>query len=332
MAPIPGDNPAGESVPFEVRDKLDEYRKEIDPTLFAEDDPMRPTEMKKADWPAIIRLTTETLSKTSKDLLTAARLTEALTKQQGFAGLRDGLHLFGLLIEQCWDRLNPPIETPDDVERRAGPFNWLDDPDRGARFPNAVRGVPMVAGEGGQYGWIEWKQSQDGKGAVSREDFDKAILATPAERCETTVQDLNQCFEELNHLTQILAAKMGPAAPALTGLRQALDECRMLGQQILKMKVPAGGEALASVAGGKVAPAVKAAGSRAEAYRQLEQAAAVLQQLEPHSPIPYLVQRAIKLGSMPFPMLIRELVREPGVLTELNRELGIKEESKEAAG
>jgi type VI secretion system protein ImpA len=60
-------------------------------------------------------------------------------------------------------------------------------------------------------------------------------------------------------------------------------------------------------------------------YQQLAEAAARLQQLEPHSPIPYLVQRAVELGALPFPELIRALIREPNVLSELNRELGIQE-------
>jgi len=48
--------------------------------------------------------------------------------------------------------------------------------------------------------------------------------------------------------------------------------------------------------------------------------------LEPHSPIPYLVQRAVELGAMPFPQLMRALIRDANTLTELSRELGIKSE------
>ena len=68
------------------------------------------------------------------------------------------------------------------------------------------------------------------------------------------------------------------------------------------------------------------AGSREQAYRQLAQAAAVLRQLEPHSPIPYLIQRAVELGNLPFPQLMRALIREATVVEQLNRELGIHEE------
>ena len=75
-------------------------------------------------------------------LLIAARLTKALVKVHGFAGLRNGLHLFRLLAEQGWDRLLPAIEEEDDLEVRAARFNWLDDKDRGARFPGRCTWFP----------------------------------------------------------------------------------------------------------------------------------------------------------------------------------------------
>src|SRR5262249_2356399 len=108
IKPIPGDNPAGAPVPYDIKEKLEEMRKEIDPESFAPDEPGRPEQPKKADWGGIRRLAIDVLVHRSKDLLVAARLTEALLKVCGFGGLRDGLCLLKLLLEQCWDRLNPP--------------------------------------------------------------------------------------------------------------------------------------------------------------------------------------------------------------------------------
>jgi predicted component of type VI protein secretion system len=139
-----------------------------------------------------------------------------------------------------------------------------------------------------------------------------------------------QSREELHKLAESLAAKMGGAAPGLGSMRQAVEDCHTLMQQIVARQRPA---SLPPDAAGAGTPGVQAragAGptvvtSRADAYRLLEQAAAVLREIEPHSPIPYLVQRAIRLGAMPFPQLIRELIREANVVAELNRELGIQE-------
>jgi type VI secretion system protein ImpA len=336
-APVPGDNPAGDSMPFDIREKLDELRKEEDPDSYAPDDPMRPEQFRKADWPAIVRISSETLEKKSKDLLTAARLTEALVKLHGFAGLRDGLKLMHTLVDQAWDRLYPAIETEDDMELRAGPFNWLDDPDRGSRFPSTLRTVPFLDGEDGEhYSWVDWKLSQDGKGKVTREQFDKAIHLTDIEKCQANLEDLNAASQELQGLVQSLNQKMAGASPGLTGLRQALEECRTLVKQINKMRAPAGGDEEGGGAdgtgGGGGGGGGRRVGSREEAYRQLAQAAAVLQQLEPHSPIPYLIQRAVALGALPFPQMIKALIREPNVLAELARELGIKEEEAPPAG
>jgi type VI secretion system protein ImpA len=330
LAPVPGDEPAGGSIPFEVRQELEDARKEVNPEDFPADDPMRPENPKKADWPGIIRLAQQTLTETSKDLLVAARLTEALTKQQGFAGLRDGLRLMRRLVEDCWDRINPAVEDGD-LEARAAPFHWIDDADKGARFPTALRTVPLVVGATGAYGWYEWRQSQDGKGTVSRDDFEKAATATPRDYCQTVIEDLTECYQEILQLGQILGQRMGSDAPGLLSLRQALDECLSLEKQILQRKggpeVGPSENGEAAAGDGATQQARRAATSREEAYRQLADAAATLQRLEPHSPIPYLVQRAVELGALPFPQLIRALIREPNVLAELSRELGIKDEA-----
>ncbi len=328
LAPIPGELPAGAyPIPFEARSKLDEARTEVLPDP---DDPMAP-EPKKADWPTAIKAAQQVLKETSKDLLTAARLTEALTKQHGFAGLRDGLRLMRELVEQCWDRVNPPIEDGD-VEVRAGPFYWLDDPDKGARFPTSLRRVPLLTGPERTYSWLDWRNSQDGKGDVTREEFEKAAVAASYEQCEAIANVAEEAVAEAGKLAQSLGQKMGHAAPGLTGLRQTLDECRRLARQVLDRKpkpvaedAVAGATAAPTAGGGRGPSMGQPARTRAEVYRQLAQAAEVLRQLEPHSPIPYLIERAVSLGNLSFPDLIRVLVRDATVLGELNREFGIEE-------
>jgi type VI secretion system protein ImpA len=333
LAPIPSDHPAGDSVPFAVREQLEEFRREIDPSDFAPDDPLRPESAQKANWAGVVHLAQDTLTETSKDLLVAARLTEALVVQHGFPGLRDGLRLLRQLVADCWDRLNPPIESEDDLEIRAAPFFWLDEPDRGARFPTTLRRVPMLQGKGGPYGWIDWKESQSGKEGISPADIEQAIEATPREHCQAMVDDLTESWQELDALTQDLSAKLGQYAPSFSGLRQTLGECRSLAQQMLQRKAPDLSQVVAASDEGGAGPSGngqasflgRQVSSRTQVYQQLAAAAALLQQLEPHSPIPYLVQRAVELGALPFPELMKQLIYDTSVLASMNRELGIKE-------
>ena len=142
-APIPGDNPAGGRVPFTLRQKLESARKEFEPNP---EDPSASPIPKKPDWSMIIKIGSETLTETSKDLETALRMTEALAKQHKFRGLREGLRLLTALVENCWDSLHP-IPDPADGEGpeiRAERFNWIGDLDAGARFPHAVREISFL--------------------------------------------------------------------------------------------------------------------------------------------------------------------------------------------
>ena len=344
IAPVPGSSPEGKSVPFPVREKLEKAPKEVDPNQFKADDPQRPSEPQRADWGLILRLAQETLIQTSKDLLTAARLTEAASRAGGFAGLRDGLQLLRRLVTECWDRIYPPIEEEGDIEVRAAAFFWLDDPDRGARFPNTVRLTPLAWTDDESFGWLEWKQTQrgdeDGKPLLS--EFERAVARMPREVCQAEVDDLRLALSELDQLTIGLNERMGNAAPGMVGIRQAINDTLGLAEQILSKKgpaplvaapveevAPAPDESAAPAGGGAAAPAPRPnpINDRASVYQQIAAAAAALRKLEPHSPIPYLLERAVELGALPFPDLMKVLVRSPDVLQSMNRELGIKEEA-----
>src|SRR5262247_653961 len=110
LAPIPGENPAGQSVRYDgTHDAIQEAR-----------------QAKVADWPAVIALATETLTAKSKDLQVTVWRVEALVKQHGFVGLRDGLQLLQELQERFWPSLYPAIED-DDLEPRVAPLLWLNE-------------------------------------------------------------------------------------------------------------------------------------------------------------------------------------------------------------
>ena len=114
-----------------------------------------------------------------------------------------------------------------------------------------------------------------------------------------------------------------------------MGECRALAQQILQRKGPDLSQAGPEEGDGEAGGAAPSGGGGSflgrqvalamQVYQQLDQAATLLQQLEPHSPIPYLIKRAVELGALSFPELMRRLIRDADVLLAMNRELGIKE-------
>jgi type VI secretion system protein ImpA len=348
LAAIPGPNPAGVSLSPEVRRVLDEKRKDKDPKKYAANDPCRPEKYQPPDWAGIVEVAQESLARNSKDLLLAARLTDALVKQHGFAGVRDGLRLLRRLVSECWDRVHPIIEDGD-VETRATAFNWLDDELKAARFPYTLRTIPLTRGGDGQgFGYQHWKDAQQDQGPVSRQAFDQAFTATPREHCQTVMDDITESMGELTELTKVLSQKMGEAAPGLAQVRQALADCQELSKILLQRKGPAPvatptpAQEVPAPANGSIAPAAPAAPAAPQAVaarpltrddllNRLADASAQLLQMEPHSPIAYLVQRAVKLARLPLPELMRVLVRDQNVLGQLDRDLDLGLDKGEAA-
>src|SRR6476620_913065 len=90
LQPIEGDNPSGESLRYSgIYDEISEARRADDGLSQG----AWKTETKVADFARVIDIAVSALTERAKDLQIAAWLTEALTAQHGFAGLRDGLKL-----------------------------------------------------------------------------------------------------------------------------------------------------------------------------------------------------------------------------------------------
>jgi len=64
--------------------------------------------------------------------------------------------------------------------------------------------------------------------------------------------------------------------------------------------------------------------SRSEAYRMLGEAADYLMTTEPHSPVPYLVKRAVTWGNMSLSELLAEIVNDQSDLHAIHSLLGLR--------
>lgn len=327
--PISDASPSGEPLADAIRLQLDELRKEAD-------DFDASSAGRQADWPKILRLATETLSSKSKDLLLAVRLVEAATKKHGAAGLRDSLQLLGRLVADCWDYLHPMPGPGEDAEVRAGPFHWLNDSMRGAKFPQAIRSIPLLKAGSRTFAYVDWI-TPERKG-----DLEEVIgkIDTPALR--TAFADVTAAWSALEVLSRALDERLGnDAAPNFlspentSSIGTAIEQCLQLIREIahrrgVELEPSANGAAEPEAGDASLAPSSPTAAStahgnsREELYRQIEVIATTLKRIEPHSPIPFMLERCVRLGGLPFPSLMRAIIRETGTLDELDRIMGIE--------
>ena len=330
LNPLSGPSPGGVNLKYDpVYDKIKEARREDEEVAQGE----WTHALKKADWPLVIKLCSDAIANRSKDLQLAAWLTEALTRREGFAGLRQGVELCRGLLEQFWDNLFPEIEDGE-LELRAAPLDWI-----GARLDPALKKIPLAKSG---FDWFKYKESRSvgyeadigdseqkraardqalADGKLTAEEFDKAFDATPKDFYAQAVSDLDAAKEAVDALGQLCDARFDDFKPSFSGLRQTLEEIRAAANVLLTRKrqaepdtgevagnepaeemveqAPAGQPA--SAGGAAAAPARilrKEPADREDAYARVVTVAAWLRQQDAGSPVPYLMLRALRWGEL----------------------------------
>lgn len=339
LAPMPGDNPAGTDISYdEVYDKIKEARRQDDPNLAQGD---WQTELKVAQWPQVREMAETVLSTQSKDLQVAAWLAEAMVQLKGFEGLADGLNLIERLLADFWDTLYPLIDG-EDLDQRAGKIAWLE-----KTLPLLVQSIPLT--QEGSYGWFRWKESREvdnlgrtdpalkeeaiAGGKIALETWDKAVINTPAEFYAPLVPQVEDCKVAIGALIKRVDEKFGYDAPGLGQLRQAITDCVDLVNRVARDKGVIGGEEVAAVEEGAASSGEGGSGargpggpvqSRAEALRRLGEVAEYFRRTEPHSPVAYLVDRAVRWGNMTLDQWLAEMIKDESMLGGLRETLGIQ--------
>ncbi|MEQ8849452.1 type VI secretion system protein TssA [Botrimarina sp.] len=331
IQPLPGDDPMGDASHFAMvlAPELRELRREEAADEF--NDATRPTKLKKADWAAVAERCDHALREHAKDLRTACHLVEARTRLEGLRGLAGGLELVARLVDEAWERLSPPLGD-DPLESRATPLaNLLDDPDRGVCFPSLLRTLPLLGREPARLSYTAWTRARGGKSPDEADLLSRARAASGVGQLQEDHAAATAALYWVDTLRSALEGHFGEAAPALLNLRSAVTDLRGLLADELGRLGYSDDRPLDDAPAAEAAPDAPAAAaelgacprSREELYALLDDTAERLRAMEPHSPIPYLVKRAVRLGRLPFPSLIEQLIREPSALSELSREFGI---------
>ena len=345
LAPISAEAPSGVSLRYDgTYTKLQEARREDDVTL---PQGVWEKKLKAADWRLVMTIASEALEKRSKDLQIAIWLAEAWLDRGRFAGVAPGLDLCAKLLERFWDTCFPELD--DDGDARVSLIDWVDD-----MFTRKVRLFPFTDGSptGRAYTLEDWEAtlqidrpgnrsrvpvSEDGTEAT-RESILARISLTGHRWWSDLRRDVSAAIAAAESVEQAFAGKV-PRAPVLMRLKAALRSVLKVAEDVLDMtkkdappeeththmdpsdpsSPEPGGEGFDS-------PAVSSGPtkSRAEAYRKLSEAADFLLRTEPHSPVPYLVKRAISWGNMSLAELLYEFVGSPDDLVAIQRLLGMR--------
>lgn len=360
MLPVSEESPAGESLRYSgLYDEINEARRADEDLSQGE----WQTELKVADFRRVISLAVPALTTQTKDLQIAAYLTEALVKIHGFAGLRDSLKLMSGLQSNFWESMFPEVDEGN-MEGRANAVAFLD-----SQAAFAIKEATITQGDDYSYlDWedskkfsfpenidtLDTEDQQRYRGLKAQAEKENRVTADLWKKALTVsrrafYEDLSliigECwveYKEINRIVEELFDKK--QMPGTSNLKNALEVVEAQVNILLALKreeepdleeeeeeVEEGEEA--SVEGGSKRSGDGTSGviaGRADALKKLSQLSEFFKKTEPHSPISYLVARAVKWGNMPLETWLQDVIKDQAVLAQIRQTLGFNTGGTEA--
>lgn len=334
LAPISEASTCGEDLSFSAEfDAIQDLRRADDPTL---DQGEWVTALKVADWAGVQAKCAQVLTTRSKDLRVAAWLTEASARLDGYAGLADGLDLCDGLCERYWTELYPRIDADGDTEERSGNLRWLlsQVQDLARQLPvlrQGPRGFSLQDMETAQVNARSAPEPGDDASnappVLLPEQISAARRATPVPFFAANLADAQRALQALDRLKALADARLGADGPGFNGARQALEMAvhgiRLLAQEADPQAGSVDAAGSDGAAGALAGTGTGTIRTRADALRQLRAVADFFRRTEPHSPVAYLAERGAQWGEMPLHDWLRSVVKDEGVLGQVEELLGI---------
>jgi type VI secretion system protein ImpA len=352
LRPLSGPDPSGRPLRYDpIYDRIKEARRADDPAAPRD---IWSKDLKVADWNTVRRLCEGALTGETKDLQICAWLAEAWLHLEGLRGLRRGVDLLLQMSESYWESVHPALS--EGVDFRVAPFVWVNE-----KLPAALGEIHIVAPEDEPTltaTWNDWKKALWLDKVSARRPHDAETLrelessptlagfrARSAETPESFFRDNLAVLDDTIDVTRALEAflddRLEKQSPSLVRFREGLDEIRTWIGVVVRegtFRPETQGESEmadetspeeseATVSAGTAEPGPREGGrirGRTDAYRMLREAADYLKEVEPHSPTPYLVLKAVSWGDKSLDDLLREFVREGLNLEALFTFLGIE--------
>lgn len=298
-------------------------------------------------WRLVLELAPAILQAEAKDLEVASWYTEALVRKSGFQGLRDGFKLIHALIDKFWDDLHP-YPDEDGVATRVAALTGLNGEGAEGVLIVPMRNVPLTEhNETGPFNFWQYKQALDAqritdeqgradviaKNGFSVDDINRAVELSSQAFYADLRDDVRDALEEYKAVSQLLDEHCGiHDSPPTSNIINTLTEILGAITHIARLKLPEENVEPADntnmeteqVAGSAASIANQAVKSRDDAFRQLAQISDFFRRTEPHSPISYVIEKAVKWGNMSLAELIHELIPDSSSRDTYSSLTGVK--------
>jgi type VI secretion system protein ImpA len=352
LLPIAGERTTGvdlrrddspQSIYYQLRDARSEARSaertaDADSTLAAS---------MPAQWRVVRKLAAEAIATQTKDLELAAWFTEALLRSDGLPGLRLGFALLAELVELYWDDVYP-LPDEEGLETRLAPIAGLNGEGADGTLIQPLRKLPLLPRpNGGMLAFWQYEQAVEvagiGDAAKRKQRLDTgALLLADVEReaqaaGQAHFRNLRAEATDALAVWDTLAARLeqraGSNSPPSSRVRDLVlqiiettsrfapsDPTERDADTTDKAEPKPRGSAEGS---GSAMDVSHRPATREDALLLLDEVASFFRSTEPHSPLAYTLQEAVRRARLPWPELLEEIVPDAALRSAIRNTLGI---------
>ncbi|MCW8899578.1 MAG: type VI secretion system protein TssA [Gammaproteobacteria bacterium] len=300
------------------------------------------------NWRKILELAPDILKNNSKDLEVASWYTEALIRRYGFPGLKAGFSIIRQMIEKYWDNLYP-LPDEDGIETRVSSLTGLNGEGAEGVLIAPIRNANITEDvQPGPFNYWQYTQALDiqkiadensraeksSKIGFNLEDIENVVARSSDQFFLDLRNDVTACLDDYREISRMLDEHCGNMdAPPTSNIINALESTLGVINHVAKYKLPdessnqeefnedgSVSDSATSQDKGVSGP-IK---SRTDAFRHLNEISDFFRRTEPHSPISYALEKAVKWGDMSLSELMRELIPDSSSLNYYSSLTGVK--------
>ncbi len=297
------------------------------------------------DWDAILEKVPHVLKHESKDIELVAWYIEALVRKFGFVGVARGFSLARQLIETYGEQLYP-LPDEDGVISQLSSLAGLNGFGSEGALIYPIKAIHITQGDvpGPLAVWqceqvleadrttdLEKREAKFKQNGITRAQLDEILLDTDTGFLQNTQAEIALAINEYKKYQEVLD-EYSQEDPLPTGqILEALENCQKVlsyiaGDRLLisasTIKPTAKTEEknmekpVTTADGGPIA-------DREDALQRLREVATYFRRSEPHSPISYSIEQAIRWSGLPLTELIKELIPDDSARTKYQHLSGI---------
>ena len=289
------------------------------------------------DWRSVSEGAQRMLASQTKDVEVASWLIEALTRNHGFAGLRDGFRVVAGLVGAFRDGLHPRPDPGEGIEETFSAIAGLNGVDADGPLLQPIRMIRLSDESAPDAALWHERMAETGSETFPKGAVDAALGASSRPGLVRRATELAEAQAALKEMDAALTELCGIDAPPLSRIAEDLEAI----ETILRRNggVPAGeaaepapaDDAAPAADADAAAPATGGAGpavpgqiqSREQAFEALGRVSDYFRQAEPHSPISYTLDEIVRRGRMPLTDLLVEVLPDEAARHDVLRRLGI---------